>query len=161
MALTLQLGTRDPNTGDRRIVGRPGDTGADGITVAPMPIALQGATSTDGSANKIAVPPFGNAAYLGGLAPNADRNAAGVVVNSSAFPIYVVRDYPLDPEMTAGGVSGATGVSGTQSVIVLPPVNMGTTGSPQSKWESQTFKGRVRAFGPSGASAAVVAIYEE
>jgi len=96
--------------------------------------ALAGSTGTDNSANAVAIPADGTFVLLATIPVNATRFKVSVQ-NQAAINLQVVRD---------------DGAGANQTSLFL-------TG-PFGNWESSTFKGRVRVYGPSGTS---VAAYQD
>lgn len=103
-------------------------------------IIYSGTTGTDGSLNAAAVP-IGGYSLLGtiGLAPR--RNCIEVQ-NQSTQQIQLVRD---------------DGAGGNQTSLIL--AGAAAAGGQGGSWQSYTFKGRLRIYGPSGSQQ--VAVYQD
>lgn len=101
-----------------------------GIMLPPF----AGSTGTDSSANGAAVPADSTFVLLVTIPVNATRARVGVQ-NQAAINLQVVRD---------------DGAGANQTSLFLA--------GPFNSWESSTFKGRIRVYGPSGTA---VAAYQD
>jgi hypothetical protein len=123
----------------------------------PLNVTLgsSGAPPVDSSVNAQTVPMSGLFILATVL---ADPGRAAIFVqNQGPQPVQLVRDDGIDP---TGATAGNMGTPGTVSTIILHGTTGGATG-PLDKWESNTFKGRLRVYGTTGAGTAIVAIAQD
>ncbi|MBS1725037.1 MAG: hypothetical protein JSS66_19020 [Armatimonadetes bacterium] len=140
MSITVRDGTGQLRTVETLpAVGRAAMVASLPVTMAsdqPSVGVLQaGSTGRDYSANPIAIPVVGSNVLLGTIPANAAR-ACIEVQNQANAEIQMVRD---------------DGAGNNQSSFLMLPYFSSWRGS----WRSQTFKGRLRIYGPAGSSVAV------
>lgn len=116
----------------------PGTSGATAQSVqgvvggVPQPTVASGSTGTDFSANAATIPMAG--LVLLATVPATPTRAAVEIQNQSAGTLQVVRD---------------DGAGGNQTSILI--ASGGSAGSQGGGWSSNTFKGRIRVYGATGA----------